>query len=166
MKSILFAGALLIAPAVLFADDASHRKAAQELVEISGSKEAMGVGFKGALEPMLAQMKQRGMPDAAVAEIRQAMDEWYAAEIKWEEFQPKITELYVQEFTEGELRDMIAFYQTPTGKKMLQKLPSVMQKSMQIGQEYFQSKGEQLNARIMQIVQKYKPAPKSKAQTE
>lgn len=162
VKSLLLAGALLTAPCVLFADEASHQKAAQELVEMSGSAEAMRAGFKGAIEPMFAQMKARGLPDAGIAEVRQAVTDWFDTEMKWEEFQPKIVELYMQEFTEAELRDMINFYRTPTGKKTLEKLPGILQRSMQIGQEHFQSKGEQLNARIKQILEKYKFAPGAK----
>lgn len=158
IKSLLLAGALCIVPSVLFADEASHRKAANELIEMAGSFDAMRTAFKGAIEPMFDQMKQQGAPEAAITEIRQVVNDWFASEIKWEEMQPKITELYMQEFTESELRDIITFYQTPTGKKTLEKLPIILQKSMRIGQEYFQSKGEGLNAQIMKIVQKHKSA--------
>lgn len=44
-------------------------------------------------------------------------------------------QIYSEVFTEQELKDLIAFYKTPTGQKALQKLPEIMQRSMQLAQE-------------------------------
>ncbi len=39
-----------------------------------------------------------------------------------------------KELTEQEIDDMLAFYSTETGKSLLQKMPAVMQESMQMSQ--------------------------------
>jgi hypothetical protein len=36
------------------------------------------------------------------------------------------TQVYGQRFSEKELNDLIAFYETPTGKKFVQQLPGLM----------------------------------------
>jgi len=41
------------------------------------------------------------------------------------------TELYGKYFTEDELRDLITFYKTPTGKKTLSVLPQLLAESIQ-----------------------------------
>jgi hypothetical protein len=38
--------------------------------------------------------------------------------------------IYARHFTEQELRDILAFYRTPTGVKALQRLPQVLAESM------------------------------------
>jgi hypothetical protein len=158
MKNLLVAVTLLVFPTLSNADESSHRKAAEQLLGITNASESMRAGFDAALEPMLNQMKLRGAPEAALTETRAALQDWLRTEVKFEDIQPKILDIYVQEFTEAELRDLIAFYETPTGKKTIQTLPVVLQKSIQVGQEYAHSKSETLNARIKAIVEKHKPA--------
>ena len=162
MKNLLLAVTLFASPTLLSADESSHRKAAEQLLAITNAAESMRAGFDAALEPMLNQMKLRGAPEAALTETRAALQDWLKTEVKFEDIQPKILDIYVQEFTEGELRDLIAFYETPTGKKTIQTLPVVLQKSIQVGQEYAHTKGETLNARIKAIVEKHKPAAPAK----
>lgn len=59
----------------------------------------------------------------------------------------EIADVYMQEFTHSEIKDMIAFYETPTGKKMADKTGVIMQKSMSIGQSW--------GMKFQEIVQKY-----------
>jgi uncharacterized protein len=46
-----------------------------------------------------------------------------------------IATIYASNFTPQELRDLIAFYQTPTGKKLLERQNVIAQQSMAAGQE-------------------------------
>lgn len=43
-------------------------------------------------------------------------------------------------FTAKEMRAMIEFFQTPTGKKMAKQMPAIMRESGQASEKYFQSK--------------------------
>lgn len=43
--------------------------------------------------------------------------------------------LYMDNFSEDELRQISAFYKTPVGQKSLQKLPELMQQGAAIGQQ-------------------------------
>ena len=65
-----------------------------------------------------------------------------AAKIR-KELQPRFSQvtdevalLYAQNFTEQELKDIIAFYKSPTGQKLLQKQPGVIDASMQFAQTW------------------------------
>jgi hypothetical protein len=42
-------------------------------------------------------------------------------------------ELYINEFTEEELREMISFYRTDTGRKAVEKLPILLSKGAELG---------------------------------
>lgn len=59
-------------------------------------------------------------------------------EISWDKLKSPIIDAYASVYTDKEVRDIIKFYKTPTGKKMLKKIPeltnatvNVLQKSMQ-----------------------------------
>jgi hypothetical protein len=49
--------------------------------------------------------------------------------------------IYSSNFSAQELRDLTAFYQTPTGQKFLQKTPLIAQQTMMAGQKFGQSAG-------------------------
>ncbi|HKJ23808.1 MAG TPA: DUF2059 domain-containing protein [Myxococcota bacterium] len=44
--------------------------------------------------------------------------------------------IYAKHFTKAELDEMIAFYHTPTGRKAIQAMPSIVQESLQMSQQW------------------------------
>src|SRR5829696_7483043 len=50
-----------------------------------------------------------------------------------EQLMPRMIEIYVEAYTEQELRELIAFYQTPPGKKSLEKTPLELQELLDAG---------------------------------
>ena len=56
------------------------------------------------------------------------------SEMGWNQMKGPLIELYLKHFTEIELIDMVAFYESETGQSILEKMPVVMQESMIIGQ--------------------------------
>lgn len=53
-----------------------------------------------------------------------------------------IVAVYEQNFEVAELRDLLAFYQSPIGKKLVERQPVVMQQSMQLGAAWGQAAAE------------------------
>src|SRR5690606_30529605 len=53
-----------------------------------------------------------------------------------EELVNSIAVVYAQKFTEAELKEIAAFYQSPAGKKMVAELPNVLQESYKHMQEW------------------------------
>jgi hypothetical protein len=43
--------------------------------------------------------------------------------------------IYDKHFTEAELKDLVAFYSTPTGKKTIEMMPAIFADSMKASQE-------------------------------
>lgn len=146
-----------------FADEAAARKTAEAIITTTRAAESMKSGFVTTIDPMIAGMKKQGMPEAAAAEMRTAMSEWFDTEVKWSEIKPKLVDLYVKEFTEQELKDLLAFYQTPTGQKAIVKLPVIMREGGSIGQEMVGRKQESLKQSLQRVVEKYRPKPKAPA---
>ncbi len=59
----------------------------------------------------------------------------------------KMAEMYMEEFTHGEIKELVKFYNSDLGKKMASKQMMLMQKGMQLGQNW--------GMELQQIAQKY-----------
>jgi hypothetical protein len=55
-------------------------------------------------------------------------------EMSWNAMKEDLRQVYRQNYTEQEIGDMLAFYQSSTGQKMLLIMPVLMQESLKIGQ--------------------------------
>jgi hypothetical protein len=55
--------------------------------------------------------------------------------IGWNKLKPKMVDLYTSTFTEQELKDLVKFYESPLGKKVLREMPKVTQQSAQLTQQ-------------------------------
>jgi hypothetical protein len=56
--------------------------------------------------------------------------------------------VYVKHFDEEELGALAEFYESPLGKKVIQKMPMVMQESLAVGNEYAQRKATEIIGRL------------------
>jgi len=62
--------------------------------------------------------------------------------------------IYARNFSAAELAEVAAFYRTPTGQKMLEKLPSLTQESMLAGQRFGQSLAREFEIRVKDELRK------------
>jgi hypothetical protein len=56
--------------------------------------------------------------------------------------------IYQENFTHEEIKGLVQFYTTPLGKKVIQKMPAVMQQGMAAGEAWGQSMMEVLEQRL------------------
>jgi hypothetical protein len=102
-----------------------HRAAVQRLLEVTRMRTMMEQTAESMLRAQLQQTPQLG-PYAEV------LREFYREQTDWRVLEPEFTRLYLEVFTEGELRELIAFYEAPIGQKMLEKMPALMVRSQQM----------------------------------
>jgi len=145
---------LLIKPAL--ADDASQRALAAKLIDLTNGKETMRAGFDAVISGVVENMRQHGMPQQGVDEIKAAVDKWYESEINFDDIRPKMVDLYVKDFTADDLKQILAFYQSPVGQKAIKDMPGVMRGGALIAQEYTKAKIPSLNAQLTPILVKYR----------
>ena len=69
-----------------------------------------------------------------------------AFQARYSELNDLLATVYASNFSAQELQDMTAFYRTPTGQKVLARLPSVAQQSLQVGQVW----GKQVAGEVRQ----------------
>jgi uncharacterized protein len=86
--------------------------------------------------------------DAMVPMMMEAFTPYYGAIVDG------IVAVYASNFTAQELRDIEAFYRQPAGQKLLEKMPTIAQQSMQVGQLFGQKAGEGLRDRMIDELRK------------
>ena len=136
---LVLASLLFIAPA--YSDDASSRKAAEELLTVTQADKMIDAVYSQ-MDTMFANMaKNMGITEAQkpIAEkymrrITQLMRE----ELVWDKLKTQMVGAYVAVYTEDEIKEITAFYKSPAGVKMIAKMPELMQASMQITQNQMQ----------------------------
>jgi hypothetical protein len=88
-----------------------------------------------------------------LAPYQSILADFYHEQLSWSVLEPEYTRLYQEVFTEAELREMIAFYQTPLGQKMLARMPTLMTKSNELASRRIQAAMPQLMQRLQAAMQ-------------
>jgi hypothetical protein len=134
--------ALSVAPAVTL--PASAQKSTKEqdirtLIELSGAAR-IATQMVNAMMPQMRDLILKMRPEISKAHLDLLLGEFTQV---FAQSAPKFVEtmvpLYEQRFTQQEIRDVVAFYRTPTGQKMLAELPGLMNDGMRIGQQWGQA---------------------------
>jgi uncharacterized protein len=144
--------AALVAP-VCRADDSVAL--ANQLLDLSGTATFMQQTFETGLKPSLDQMRAKGAPAELVDAIHAEARNFFQENFNWEIMKPKLAKLYADNYTEAELKDIIAFYQTPTGQKTLAKMPVLMQQSLTMSMSGVQANMPEFQRRISGLIQEY-----------
>lgn len=135
------------------AGERSRVEKALELVEITFNREAVHqqflyFGVLPAKERYENNPKTKNYSEILVGIVREVLDEYFNDPETQKRLKSAYATIYAEEFTEKELEDMIAFYKTDTGRKMLVKLPTVLekgrQKEMQLASDLSSPKYEQI----------------------
>lgn len=126
MKKLLLSvclGSSLIFSSAAFAQTASEQSIKQLIVE-TGAAEMGTMVF----DQLLAQLKAAGATDAQITEVKK--------EFNVEQLVDLLVPVYQKQFTEEDVKAFLEFYQSPAGKKLVEKQPAIMQESMVIGQQW------------------------------
>lgn len=106
--------------------------------------------------PVYAQVQQmfaQRFVETKADQSKQALLESYQAKanaeldkaVGWNKLKPEMVKLYVSNFTEQEMQELIAFYQSPLGQKVLQKMPVLTAQSAQITQSKIEAAAPAVN---------------------
>lgn len=122
MSRLTFA-ALLVVASVAHADEKTHRKAAEELLVTLRVEKAMLDTIDPAIDTLIKA-------NPGIGAYRQALKQHLTRQLAWEAQKDEWVAAYMEEFTEPELKEMAAFYQTKTGQKLLEKQPKLTSRLM------------------------------------
>jgi hypothetical protein len=139
--SLLLGALACLLPSLVRADEASHHAAAESLLTMMDMDKVMSQSVDQMLE---IQVKQ----NPSIAPFQQQMKTFLNKYMSWASMKEDMVKLYEGEFTEPELKELVAFYQTPVGKKTIQKMPQLLSKGAEIGQKRIQEHLPELQAAI------------------
>lgn len=163
-------GTTLTAALLALSTLAAHPAAAQTLASVTPDTTATTPGAEVAAGDLLRVMHldqqwptmmsntidRMIISQPLMAPYRETMLTFMTKYASWQAVEPTLQHLYAQQFTEGELRDLIAFYRTPTGKKSVAKLAELQQRGAAMGEELVASHKDELTAAIMLRAQQIK----------
>ncbi|MCU0869226.1 MAG: DUF2059 domain-containing protein [Burkholderiales bacterium] len=112
----------------------------------------MGAQFAGMITSQLARNLKAvkpGTPDKAFVAVNKDLTALFDDRMS----QPgglidQVIPVYDRNFTHAEIKELLAFYDTPIGRKVVETLPRVVGESMQIGQAWGQSLGPEIESRV------------------
>lgn len=130
------------------ADAASHAANAEQFLKLARADKLT--------VPVYAQVQQvfaQGFAQAKAPESKKAVLERYMAKanaeldkaVGWQVLQPELVKLYTKVFSEQELNEMLAFYQSPVGRKVLENMPVLSAESARLTQARLQDAVPQVN---------------------
>jgi uncharacterized protein len=78
------------------------------------------------------------------------------SQMSWSKLEPAITDIYRRNFSQKEIDDLTAFYQSPSGQAMISKMPEVMRESIQMGRDQMSAMIPQMQQISQQMAQEFK----------
>lgn len=135
MKKVFLSIALMLIAQMTMAQEANFKADVLKLISISGADGAMKVAKLKFLN-IIPENKKENFSK----EFEASLPSMYE----------KMAKVYMEIYTPEDIKGMIAFYESPVGKKMSEKSGELTQKAMKAGQEW----GKELQV----IMEKYKDA--------
>lgn len=112
--------------------------------------------------PVYAQVQQmfaQRFAEAGAPAEQQALLERYQAQanaeldrvIGWEQLKGDLIAVYTDTFSEEELRQLLAFYQSPVGQKVLQNMPQLTAESARLTQQRLEAAVPKVNQLLSEL---------------
>ncbi len=137
----LLLAAVLACQAPQAAENSSHRQAVETLFRLTHMEQKINESVTSVAELQLRQ--DPGL--AAKQEILMAFLDKY---IGWNAIRDDLAEMYMQTFTEDELKAMNAFYITPTGQKVITIVPQLVQQRNTLAMQRLQENIDELRSAL------------------
>ncbi|PVZ20238.1 MULTISPECIES: DUF2059 domain-containing protein [unclassified Pseudomonas] len=161
LRALCTAAVLVCASGSALADQASHNAAAEKFL-LMAHADKLGTPVYMQVQEMFAQRfaqaqapaDKRPLLDSYTAKANAALD----SAIGWNKLKPDMVKLYTDNFTEAELKDLVKFYQSPLGQKVLQKMPQVTQQSAELTQQKLQPAVPVVNKLLADMTNEVAPA--------
>jgi hypothetical protein len=141
MKYLLASVLMLASTLPLMADEASKAQKIEELLVLTKADKMIDQVFDQINNAVMTQMSSPAMPadmdpqrKQMALDVQKQLMDLLRRKLAWDKMKPQYVRIYSESFSEEEVSAMVSFYRTPAGKSMLEKLPMVMAKSMELVQ--------------------------------
>jgi hypothetical protein len=164
-RSAIFLVFLLTLPLTARADEASRRAKAEEMVSLLHMDTLMKQFMDTIRQQASANAQQlagKSLTPENQAKLDDFQNKMFAvieSQIGWKVLEPDILDLYAKTFTDEELDGILAFYKSPAGISMVEKLPGLTTQAMQLTQSRMAALQPQLRQMIVDF--SHETAPKA-----
>ncbi len=136
LKRILVVLALCC-PVAYAADNAPSEASIKQLLEVAQAHKLVDSMMAQMDSFMKNAMQQATKGQTVTPQIQKDIDKRESEmmsilkeELAWEKLEPLYMRIYQQSFTQDEVNGLVAFYKTPTGQALINKMPVVMQNTL------------------------------------
>ncbi len=138
-------GTAVLSPA--HADE--HREDIIKLVEMTGSLKIMDQMMTAIIPQLLDLLRaaNSSIPDTVLRELGKVIESEFRRSLP--EMLDGLVILYEATFSPEEINDLIVFYQSPTGKKIIETMPQLTRQSMALGNAWGVGVGKRAMERVV-----------------
>lgn len=122
-------------------EDSEYTKTLKKMFEVAGSEET----YQSVLKQMIGLFKGNysNLDDKFWDEIEKEF-----LKTSMDDLTEMLVPVYKKHLTINDLKEIITFYETPTGKKYAKKTPQISEESMEVGQKWGAMIGEKIAKKI------------------
>lgn len=161
MKTFIMAVAILLAVLnpTAYADEASKKVIAEELLQtmkVDQMTKPMFLQMRSIIEQQFSRM---GAPEEMRPILKRYIDKLFnivEQSLSWQVIKDDYVSIYMQTYTETELKGMLTFYKSPIGQSVIDKMPIAVQKSMAIVQKHMPDLNEKIEKISKEMAQEIK----------
>ena len=151
--AIVAAALFGFAPAAYAQPSAAALAEAQKLVGVTGTTNLFNPLVAGVIEQAKLLFLQQ---DPSLGKDLNEVAAKLRADLtpRLSELFNEVAKYYATDFTEQELKDILVFYQSPTGKKLLDRQPQIVDHSMKFAQEWANKLSDEVIAKMRDEMKK------------
>lgn len=138
MKKFILPAMLFLAVFSACSQDSEKVKNIKKLLELTGSGK---IGVQ-AMQNMLNTFK------SSFPSVDEKFWDDFSNEVKAEDLDALVIPIYDKYYTDSDIKQLIEFYNSPVGRKMTEKMPVILQESMEAGKEWGKQIAEKVLTRL------------------
>ena len=139
-SKLLILGLILLLPTLAMADSASEKEAAK-LLDSMGMEQLLEKSMDQMLNVQLQQ-------NPGLEPFKEIISTFLDKYMSYKSLKSDLLQMYAEEFSASELKEINAFYATEVGKKTIQKMPVLMAKGGRLGSSRIQEHIDELQSAI------------------
>jgi len=153
------------------ADTPATKEDVQRFFEVMHSREMMSQMVDAMAKPMHKMMHEQYLKDKdkLPPDFEERMNKMMDDNMKafpWEEMLQAMVPVYQKHFTRGDVDALVAFYSSPTGRKMLRDMPAIMGEAMESMMPLMQKQMDAMAERVQREVAQMIKDSESKSPTK
>ncbi len=146
-------------------DDARARKSTEEILKLLNVEASVSQVKEQMKKMIAAQVEAAEIPEEDREDFAKHLSAIFEAsfeEMSFEKMKDDYIDIYVRTFTPGELDGLLAFYRSPVGSRFIQKLPELMQASLEVSMK----RAQEMMPRIQKAVEEMLREPRGNQKKE